>query len=335
MGLTYILYGSTKGSLIYILFLSLWNYYLSYITSQIFLVCSYQCLFLLLDKTLIYHKISYMDSYLDSMERENEGGSPSFIRHRANRSYEMQNEYLLNRKELLEDQMFVYLYDIHGKQVGKRLLQDMVVGDILYDKPISLDDAMVFIQGIIIPETRVHELNLTFMSDCLHKFIRWPRSQIKLFQLPTTPNLHLPHIHCIPSPLMSQMSNIFIYDHLSFEHTMEGLPESHVRCKKQCLQNIDKHDILSLRYQTLDMTKYKGTTCWILTTLRGFRVSYLIVPMEMKFKARIVGQKLCIACFANAVGYSLRRLNFILSEIREIDVIDVFHGHCEKKKNYS
>ena len=58
-------------------------------------------------------------------------------------------------------------------------LQDMVVGDILHGKPMSPDDAVVFIQGIIIPETRVHELNLTFLSDCLHKFIRWPRSQIK------------------------------------------------------------------------------------------------------------------------------------------------------------
>ena len=52
-----------------------------------------------------------MDPYLDSMEREDEGGSPSFLRHLANRSYEMQNEYLLNYK----DQKFVYLYDIHGK----------------------------------------------------------------------------------------------------------------------------------------------------------------------------------------------------------------------------
>ena len=45
---------------------------------------------------------------MDSMEREIEGGSPSFIRHRANRSYEMQNEYLLNCEELLENQRFVF-----------------------------------------------------------------------------------------------------------------------------------------------------------------------------------------------------------------------------------
>ena len=60
-----------------------------------------------------------MDPYLDFMEHEDEGGSPSFIRHRANRSHEMQNEYHLNCEQLLEDQRFVYLYDIHGKQVGK------------------------------------------------------------------------------------------------------------------------------------------------------------------------------------------------------------------------
>jgi hypothetical protein len=248
----------------------------------------------------------------------------------------------------------------------------MVVGDILHDKPISPDDAVVFIQGITIPETRVHELNLTFMSDCLHKFIRWPRIQIKQSELPTTPNLHLSHVHCTPSPLMSQMSNTSTYDRSSFEHTMEGLPESHARrpyvhrtrapkkskgprilgvsradkvtltavreakikrpCQKQCLQNIDEHDILSLRYQALGMTKYKDRTCWILTTLRGFRVSCPTAPMQMKFEARIVGQKVCIACFANAVGYSLRRLNSILSEIREIDVIDVFHGNCGKRR---
>ena len=65
-----------------------------------------------------------MNSYLESMEREDEGGSPSFIRHRANRSFEMQNQYLSNCQELSEDQRFVYLYDIHGKQVGKGLLQD-------------------------------------------------------------------------------------------------------------------------------------------------------------------------------------------------------------------
>ena len=37
-----------------------------------------------------------MDAYLDSMEREVEGGPPSIIRHCANRNYEMLNEYLLN-----------------------------------------------------------------------------------------------------------------------------------------------------------------------------------------------------------------------------------------------
>ena len=62
-----------------------------------------------------------MDPYLNSMECEDEGGCPSFIRHRANRSYEMQNEYLLDYEELLEDRRFVYLYNIHGKQVGKKL----------------------------------------------------------------------------------------------------------------------------------------------------------------------------------------------------------------------
>ena len=234
---------------------------------------------------------------MNSTTREVEGRSPSFIRHRANKSYEMQNEYLLNCEELLENQRFVFLYDIHGKQVEKILLQSMVVGDILHDKPISPDDVVVFIQDITIPETRVDELNLTFMSDSLHKFIRWPRSQIKQFQLPTTPNLHIPHIHCTPSLLMSQRSNTSTHDCSSFEHTIEGLPESHARCpyvhrirankkskgprilgvsrantvtlidiheakikrpcKKQCLQNINELDVLSLRYQTLGMTKYK------------------------------------------------------------------------------
>jgi len=84
----------------------------------------------------------------------------------------MQNEYLLNLEELSEDQRFIFLHDIHGKQVGKWLLKDMVVGNILHDKSISPDDAVVCIQDITIPETRVHELNLTFMSNFLHKFIR-------------------------------------------------------------------------------------------------------------------------------------------------------------------
>ena len=97
----------------------------------------------------------------------------------------------------MEDQRFVFLYDIHGKQVGKGFLQDMLVGDVLHNKPISPDDAVVFIQVITISEIRFHELNLTFMSDCLHKFTRWPRSQIKEFQLPTTLNLHLPHIYIV------------------------------------------------------------------------------------------------------------------------------------------
>ena len=138
-----------------------------------------------------------MDPYLDSMEHEDEGGSPSFIQHRANKSYEMQNEYLLNCKEVLEDQRFVYLYDIHDEQGGKKTLTRYGWRDILHDKPISPYDAVVFIYRITIPETRVHELNLTFMSDCLLKFIRWPRSQIKQFQLPTTPSLHLPQIHLL------------------------------------------------------------------------------------------------------------------------------------------
>ena len=82
--------------------------YLSYITSQTFLRHLYQCLFLLFDRTLIYHEISYMDPYLDSMKCEVEGRSPLFIQHRTNRSYEMKNEYLLNCEELLEDQRFVF-----------------------------------------------------------------------------------------------------------------------------------------------------------------------------------------------------------------------------------
>ena len=40
----------------------------------------------------------------------------------------------------------------------------MAVDDILHDKPISSDDAIVFIQDITIPEIRVHELNLTISS---------------------------------------------------------------------------------------------------------------------------------------------------------------------------
>ena len=63
---------------------------------------------------------------------------------------------------------------IMANKLEKGFLQDMDVGDILHDKPISPDDAVFFIQGITIPETRVDELNLTFMSDSLHKFIRWP-----------------------------------------------------------------------------------------------------------------------------------------------------------------
>ena len=51
------------------------------------------------------------------------------------------------------------------------------------------------------------------------------------------------------------------------------------------------------------MTKYKDIACWILTTLRGFRVSCPTTVMEMKFEAKIVGQNICITCFANAVGY--------------------------------
>ena len=61
-------------------------------------------------------------------------------------------------RKIIGNQRFGCRYDIHGKQVRKKLLQDKVVGDILHDEPISLDDAVVFIQGITIPETRVHEL---------------------------------------------------------------------------------------------------------------------------------------------------------------------------------
>ena len=85
---------------------------LSYITSQTFLTYSYQCLFFLLYQTLTYNEINYMDTYLDSMEHEVVGDTPPFIQHWTNRSYEMKNEYLPNCEELLEDQRFVFLYDI-------------------------------------------------------------------------------------------------------------------------------------------------------------------------------------------------------------------------------
>ena len=83
--------------------------YLSYITSQTFLICSYQTLFLLLDHTLIYHEINYIDFHLDSMEREVEGGTPSFIQYHANKNYKMQNEYLPNYDELFEDRKFFFI----------------------------------------------------------------------------------------------------------------------------------------------------------------------------------------------------------------------------------
>ncbi len=113
------------------------------------------------------------------MEAGDQNGSPSFVRHRTNRNYEVQINNPLNS----QDRRYVFIHDIHDKQVGGGLLQDMVVGDILHGKPLSLDDAVVFIQQIIISEIRVHELNLVFLSDCLHKFIRWPRSQVKESQL--------------------------------------------------------------------------------------------------------------------------------------------------------
>ena len=108
-----------KRSLIYVFFLSLHNLLLKLYNFSNILTYFYQCLFFLLYHTFIYHKISYMDSYLDSMEREVEDGSLRYIQYHTNRSYEMKNEYLLNCEELLEDQRFVFLYNIQGKQVGK------------------------------------------------------------------------------------------------------------------------------------------------------------------------------------------------------------------------
>ena len=52
--------------------------------------------FFLLDRTLIYHEIGYIDLYLDSMEREVEGGFLPIIQHCIIRNYEMKNEYLYN-----------------------------------------------------------------------------------------------------------------------------------------------------------------------------------------------------------------------------------------------
>lgn len=78
-------------------------------------------------------------------------------------------------------------------------------------------------------------------------------------------------------------------------------------CINYCLQNIEAHDILSLRYQALSMRKYEDRGRWILNCQ-------------------------CHACFAYAIGYSLSRLDEIMADIREHDVINVSHGNTGRQR---
>ena len=102
-------------------------------------------------------------------------------------------------------------------------------------------------------------------------------------------------------------------------------------CAKHCLQDIDAHDILSLRYQALSMKEYAERGRWIVNCLRGFIVSTSRAPSQIKFETKVVGHSVCHACFANAVGYSLSRLDAIMADIRDHDVINVSHGNTGRQ----
>ena len=102
-------------------------------------------------------------------------------------------------------------------------------------------------------------------------------------------------------------------------------------CAKHCLQDINAHDILSLRYCALSMKEYVERGRWIVNCLRGFMVSTSRAPSQVQFETKVVGQSVCHACFANAVGYSLSRLDAIMADIRDHDVVNVSHGNTGRR----
>lgn len=99
--------------------------------------------------------------------------------------------------------------------------------------------------------------------------------------------------------------------------TLFGVQEAKAKrvCTQHCLQDIDTHDVLSLHYEALSITNYEDKTHWILNYLRGFIVSPSNKPSHIKFETRIIGYKICHACFTIAIGNSLIRLKEIIFNI--------------------
>jgi hypothetical protein len=103
-------------------------------------------------------------------------------------------------------------------------------------------------------------------------------------------------------------------------------------CSKRCLQSIRNFEIISLRYQAWGCKSYKDRTSWLVTTLRGFIVACPDTAQHCKFITRISGIQVCNACFAMTIGYSRRRLNKIISDIRESDLYNPIHGNIGSRR---
>jgi hypothetical protein len=119
-------------------------------------------------------------------------------------------------------------------------------------------------------------------------------------------------------------------DKLSFESVEDA--KDRTICSKRCLQSIRNFEIISLRYQAWGSKSYKDHASWLVTTLRGFLVACPSTAQHCKFITRISGIQVCIGCFAVVIGYSRRRLNKIISDIRESDLYNPIHGNTGSRR---
>lgn len=267
---------------------------------------------------------------------------------------------------------YVALLDIGGLEVARGVVQEHVVGCMVGGRPVRASDVVVLVRSVKDENANVYELYMSTMGECMGKVIRWPCSQTRELRLISSPNVDRVEIPENTQVGNSVNRSAGSAQGSSFVHSMDGLSSSLPKrsyvsirrkkrcpggprqigmrrgekvtlaaveevkqrpiCSKHCLEPISAFDILSLRYQAWEDISYAKRAMWLVTTLRAFKVARHDLEIGFKFETKISGMKVCNSCFAAAIGYSRRRMNKIMSNIREKDVHNPIHGNTGNQR---
>jgi hypothetical protein len=86
----------------------------------------------------------------------------------------------------------VTLYNTNGDEVAKGHVQALEAGDSLEGLVLSPYEEAVFIEEVLLPSQKVHEILLYTMGDYYNQVICWLRELVKKLQRHTNSKDHLP-----------------------------------------------------------------------------------------------------------------------------------------------